>query len=87
MTLYRKCYYKLKHTPLCYKCGQDISGKQDIINKIIEQQKLYSIVLPSCQSAKCGSFKCERKKMIKRSAQGASAPAAKRRKKQEDDGK
>ena len=34
-----------------------------------DKLKLYRVVLPSCQSAECGDFICERKKPVKRPAQ------------------
>ena len=47
-----------------------------------------STVLPSCQSDKCGSFKCSRFKKTKRPAQGArpQPPVPKRRRKEKKSG-
>ena len=73
-------YYKLSGNLICHTCCQDISGKPEIVQSYKEKLEVYRIVLPSCQSAECGDFICERKKPVKRRpAQGVGAQAAKRR--------
>ena len=82
-----KSYYndrlkKIVH-PICYKCGCDLTNYQDILTETNEKKQTYRIVLPSCKSEKCGGFKCERKRPVKRSAQGAAAKPAKKKKRVE----
>ena len=75
-------YYSFSQVPLlCCQCGCDLSGLPEIIEKYKIKKERFSIVLPTCQSAKCGSFKCERKKKVKRPAPGASPQPQKRRRK------
>ena len=72
--------------PICYICGYDLSDSPEIQKEIEAKKQTHAIVLPTCKSRQCGDFKCERKRPIKRSAQGAAAKPAKRRKRGADGG-
>ena len=66
---------------LCYRCGENLSERPDIIASILKERENFHCVLPTCKSAGCGRMKCERKKKVKRSAPNAKSPPAKRSRK------